>query len=80
VLPLRVKVPAGTKVTWTNKGKLPHDATASDGSWTTGDIAPGATGSHVFDKPGTYDYASKSEPWVHAQITVEEAAPAAPAK
>lgn len=76
VLPLRTKVKAGTKVTWTNKGKEPHDATAMDGSWTTGPIAPGATGTYVFDKPGTYDYTSKSEPWVHAQIIVEETAPA----
>jgi plastocyanin len=77
VLPLRIKVPAGTKVTWTNQGKQPHDATAMDGSWTTGDIAPGATGSYVFTKPGTFDYTSKSEPWIRAQVTVEEAAPAA---
>jgi alcohol dehydrogenase (cytochrome c) len=79
VLPLRIKVKAGTKVTWTNQGKAPHDATAMDGSWTTGDIAPGAAGSVAFDKPGTFDYTSKSEPWVHGQIVVEEAPPAAPA-
>ncbi len=82
VLPARVKVTAGQKVTWTNMGKQPHDATAMDGSWTTGDIAPGQTGSYTFTKAGTYDYTSKSEPWVHAQVTVEEApaAPATPAK
>jgi hypothetical protein len=34
----------------------------------------------TFAKAGTYDYTSKSEPWVHGQIMVEEApAPAAPA-
>jgi glucose dehydrogenase len=76
LLPLRVKVPAGTAVTWSNQGKVPHDATAMDGSWTTGDIAPGATGSFTFAKAGTYDYTSKSEPWVHAQVVVEEASPA----
>ena len=51
-----------------------------DGSWTTGDIAPGATGSYTFAKAGTYDYTSKAEPWLHGQITVEEApAPTPPA-
>jgi alcohol dehydrogenase (cytochrome c) len=80
VAPIRAKVTAGTKVTWTNQGKIAHDATAMDGSWTTGDIAPGATGSYTFTKAGTYDYTSKAEPWLHGQITVEEApAPAAPA-
>jgi hypothetical protein len=33
----------------------------------------------TFTKAGTYDYTSKSEPWVHAQITVEEAPAPAPA-
>jgi alcohol dehydrogenase (cytochrome c) len=74
LLPLRIKVPAGAAVTWSNQGKLPHDATAMDGSWTTGDIAPGATGSVTFANPGTFDYTSKSEPWVHGQIMVEDAA------
>jgi alcohol dehydrogenase (cytochrome c) len=79
VAPVRIKVAAGTKVTWTNQGKIAHDATALDGAWSTGDIAPGKTGSYTFTKPGTYDYTSKAEPWLHAQVTVEEAAPAAPA-
>jgi plastocyanin len=77
VAPMRIKVAAGGKVTWTNSGKEVHDATAMDGSWTTGDIAPGKTGTVTFAKAGTFDYTSKSEPWVHAQVTVEEAAPAA---
>ena len=77
IAPVRIKVSAGTKVTWTNSGKEVHDAMAMDGSWTTGDIAPGKTGSYTFTKAGTFDYTSKSEPWVHGQVTVEEAAPAA---
>ncbi|MDB5393361.1 MAG: quinonprotein alcohol dehydrogenase [Rhodospirillales bacterium] len=79
VMPMRIKIPAGGKVTWSNKGKVVHDAVAMDGSWNSGDIAPGATGSVTFAKAGTYDYTSKSEPWLHAQIVVEEAAVAAPA-
>jgi len=79
VAPMRAKVPLGTTVTWTNSGKIVHDATAMDGSWTTGDIAPGKTGTYTFTKPGTYDYTSKAEPWLHAQITVEEAPAPAPA-
>ena len=51
-LPTRIKVAAGAKVTWTNTGKEPHNATAQDGSWTTGDIAPGQMGSFTFTKAG----------------------------
>jgi alcohol dehydrogenase (cytochrome c) len=69
--PARVRVHVGDTVTWTNKGKEPHDATAQDGSWTTGEIAPGATGTVKFDKPGSYTYTSKKFPWMYGQVVVE---------
>jgi len=69
--PGRTKVKAGTKVTWTNGGKLPHNATAEDGSWTTGEIAPGASASVTFAKPGTYVYVDKDHPFVVGQIIVD---------
>ena len=70
-LPMRIKVKVGDTVTWTNKGKQPHDATSQDGSWTTGDIAPGAAGTVKFDKPGAYTYSSKKFPWMYGQVVVE---------
>ncbi len=69
--PMRTKVKAGTAVTWTNTGKLPHDATAVDGSWTTGEIAPGASASITIAKPGTYTYICKDHPWSFGQLVVE---------
>lgn len=69
--PARIKVKAGTKVTWTNAGKMPHDASAPDGSWSTGEVAPGQSGSVTFDKPGTYPYTCKDHPWSYGQIIVE---------
>jgi len=69
--PLRAKVKAGTAVTWTNAGKLPHSATALDGSWTTGEIAPGQSATVRFDKPGTYTYSCTDHPWSYAQLVVE---------
>jgi plastocyanin len=70
-LPMRVRVKVGDTITWTNKGKATHDATALDGSWTTGPIAPGASGNVKFDKPGTWVYASKAFPWMYGQVVVE---------
>ncbi len=69
--PLRVKVKVGTTVTWTNDGKLPHSATALDGSWTTGEVAPGKTATVKFDRPGNYTYSCADHPWSYAQIVVE---------
>ena len=58
-------------MTWTNAGKLPHDATAVDGSWTTGEIAPGASATVTITKPGTYTYNCKDHPWSFGQLVVE---------
>jgi quinohemoprotein ethanol dehydrogenase len=69
--PLRAKVKAGSSVTWTNDGKLPHSATAADGSWTTGEIAPGQSAMVKFDKAGTYTYSCSDHPWSYAQLVVE---------
>jgi alcohol dehydrogenase (cytochrome c) len=69
--PLRAKVKAGANVTWTNAGKLPHSATATDGSWSTGEIAPGQSATVKFDKPGTYIYSCTDHPWTYAQLVVE---------
>jgi alcohol dehydrogenase (cytochrome c) len=69
--PSRTKVPVGTKVTWTNGGKIPHNATAQDGSWTTGEIAPGASAAVTFSKPGTYTYIDKDHPFIYGELTVE---------
>ncbi len=69
--PLRIKVKAGGSVTWTNDGKMPHDATAQDGSWSTGEVAPGKSATVKFDKPGTYTYVCKDHPWSYGQLIVE---------
>jgi quinohemoprotein ethanol dehydrogenase len=69
--PVRTKVKVGAKVTWTNKGKETHTATAIDGSWTTGEVAPGKSVTLTFDKPGTYTYQCKGHEWSYAQLIVE---------
>ena len=68
--PRRVRVPAGTQVTWKNNGHAPHTITVRQQTWTTGAIAPGATGSIQFDTPGTYVYTCERHPWHQGEITV----------
>lgn len=71
LVPKRAKVEVGAKITWTNTSALTRDASAQDGSWTTGPIAPGKSVTMTFDKPGRYTYVSKNHPWVYGELTVE---------
>jgi quinohemoprotein ethanol dehydrogenase len=72
--PYRVRVKAGTRVSWRNNGEMVHTVIAKDGSWTTGPLNPLDIGAVTFDKPGTYVYICKEHPWVYGQIIVEPGA------
>jgi len=69
--PRRVQVPVGTTVSWMNNGALVHTATDNKGTWDTGNIAPGQTGSVTFDSPGIYNYTCSPHPWMYAQVIVQ---------
>lgn len=47
---------SGETVTWTHSGDQPHTVTADDGTFDSGELAPGDTFSMRFDSPGTYRY------------------------
>ncbi len=70
--PQRASVSVGAKVTWTNNGKVPHEAIALDGSWATGEVAPGKSATVTFSKPGTYTYICKGHPFSLGQLIVQE--------
>jgi plastocyanin len=72
VSPYRIRVKAGTPVTFGNNGSEPHEFTAMDGSWTTGRLLPDMTVAVTFDKPGSYTYICKDHPWTYGQIIVVE--------
>jgi PQQ-dependent dehydrogenase (methanol/ethanol family) len=69
--PVRVRISQGDSVTWTNAGKIVHDATARDGSWTTGPIEPGHSATVRFNKQGIFVYADSQHPWSVGQLIVE---------
>jgi plastocyanin len=75
--PAAVEIPVGATVTWTNTGAAPHTATASDGTFDSGQLAPGATFSHTFTAAGTFPYVCQIHPQMTGTVTVVEAAAAA---
>jgi quinohemoprotein ethanol dehydrogenase len=70
--PGRIRIKAGTTVTWTNIGDLPHTATAEKFEWDTGDIDPGQSKSVTFKEPGNYYYICRPHPWMYGQVIVEK--------
>lgn len=68
--PLTVK--KGTTVTWTNKDAETHSATADDGSFNTGVLAEGESGSVTFNDVGKHTYHCSTHPNMTGMIIVEE--------
>ena len=69
--PPRAQVTAGTRVRFINNGELPHRVAASDGSWSTGSIAPGLSDYVAFDEPGVFRYHCPEHPWAMGEVMVE---------
>jgi len=67
--PLNVSV--GTTVTWMNNDTTTHDATANNGAFTTGNIAPGASASVKMQTAGTFAYHCAIHPGMVATVTVQ---------
>ena len=69
--PERIEIAAGTTIVWTNQDQLVHTVIADDGSWNSGDVAPGATWSHRFDAPGTYAFHCTPHPFMKGVVVVK---------
>ena len=69
-----VTVNVGDTVTWTNAGPTPHSATANDGSFDTGIMDEGGSGSHTFTEAGTFSYICTPHPNMQGTVTVQAAA------
>ncbi|MBV9819564.1 MAG: cupredoxin domain-containing protein [Solirubrobacterales bacterium] len=70
-LPNAVTVTSGTRVTWTNHDNTAHTATADNGSFDTGTVAPHASRVIDFQHPGTYTYHCAFHAFMTATITVK---------
>jgi plastocyanin len=71
--PAGITVSVGDTVTWANHGPTAHTATARDGSFDTGIVNRGRSGSHRFTKAGTFAYVCTLHPFMHGTVTVAAA-------
>jgi LPXTG-motif cell wall-anchored protein len=72
--PGTVTVNVGDTVTWSNSGPTGHSATANDGSFDTGVLAKGSSGSHTFSQAGTFSYVCTPHPFMKGTVVVQAAA------
>jgi LPXTG-motif cell wall-anchored protein len=71
--PSTITVTAGETVTWTNSGPTGHSATADDGSFDTGILSKGTSGSHTFTRAGTYTFHCTPHPFMTGKVVVAAA-------
>jgi plastocyanin len=71
--PPTVTIQVGDVVTWTNQDSVAHTATATDGSFDTGQLANGAFETVTFDTAGTFAYVCSIHPQMTGSIAVEAA-------
>jgi plastocyanin len=54
--PNRIDIKVGDMVTWTNDHREAHTVTSKSSAFDSGDIQPGQSYSHTFDKAGSFQY------------------------
>jgi LPXTG-motif cell wall-anchored protein len=69
--PATITINQGDTVTWNNNGPTPHSATANNGSFDTGILKKGQSGSHTFNQAGTFSYFCKPHPFMKASVVVQ---------
>jgi plastocyanin len=69
--PATLTVAAGTTVTWTNSDAVPHTATASDGTFDSGNLNPGQSFSFTFPTPGSFPYVCQYHAGMQGTIVVQ---------
>jgi LPXTG-motif cell wall-anchored protein len=76
--PDTVTVNEGDTVTWTNDGPTVHTATAEDGSFDTGTLRKGESGSATFTQAGTINYICTPHPNMKGKVVVQAASAGSP--
>jgi plastocyanin len=65
-----IEVSVGTTVTWTNQDSAPHTATGEGGTFNTGRLDQGQSGSYTFDAAGEFPYFCEFHPNMKGTVVV----------
>jgi glucose/arabinose dehydrogenase/plastocyanin len=68
--PNPAEISDGSKITWINNDITMHTATASDGSFDTGLIQAGSSGSAIVKGKGNVSYSCTLHPWMKASLNI----------
>jgi len=60
--PTTLTIRVGDTIRWFNDDALPHTVSATDGSWDSGNLPPGAAFERTFDAAGSYPYLCRYHP------------------
>jgi len=66
-----VVIGVNSSVTWVNNDIAPHTVTAYDGSFSSGNMSPGATFTFNFTSPGVHRYYCIYHTWMVGSVTVK---------
>ncbi len=67
---ITVVIGVNNTVQWTNNDNMPHDVSALDGSFDSGNLNRGKSFVYTFTKAGTYVYTCTYHPWMGGTVTV----------
>jgi plastocyanin len=76
--PRTIEIRVGDTIRWTNRDSVAHTATARNGSFDTGLLADGESGSVRFTTAGTYRYVCTPHPDMTGTVVVRAAGTVAP--
>jgi plastocyanin len=66
-----IEVPIGSTVEWRNNDQMPHTVTATDRSFDSGFLRPGATFSRTFTRAGRFSYTCLPHPFMKGVVVVK---------
>jgi plastocyanin len=69
--PTLITTSIGQTITFTNNDSVPHTATATDKSFDSGSIAPGATFNKTFNSAGSFSYYCSFHPTMKGKVIVK---------
>lgn len=68
--PSTLTIRVGETVRWFNDDALPHTVSATDGSWDSGNLAPGASFERGFESAGSFPYICRYHPGMVGNVEV----------